>query len=407
MRSTREIVNVLFMLYTPGRHLPYTAYPWNESHVRETICGILYRTREGFDPVERLWPIHPNDAHEGAPRFSTLFYFGAAGVLWAVRELAEFAQIEPDLPSIDEVLAQHLRYQDLNPDSPFCGELGVRFVKQVLAPSTENSSALKPLIRRAAGNSCREILYGGPGALAMAHLLWRSGDNSYRDLCIEAARQILAQREMDESSGAQVWTQQLGGQRKFIGAAHGSVGNFGVLIRALRDLGETSSVQELIGDAEKFLRTHALVDGGLANWRRGADGTEYSSLTVVHWCHGATGIVTDLSGCISATASPIMDDLFSKAANLVWRAGPLEKGVSLCHGTAGSGLACLKMFERSRDKVWLERARGLAMFAVEQYQSGLSKFGQTRFSLWTGDLGLAIFLRDVLNERGTLPGLAQ
>ncbi len=395
------------MLYASERHLSYIAYPWNESCVRETICDILYRTREGFDPVERLWPIHPNDVYGDDASFLTIFYFGAAGVLWAVRELAKFAKIESDLPSVDEVLAQHLRREDSNPDSPFCGELGIRFVKQVLAPSTENSNTLKLLIRRAAGNSCREILYGGPGALAMAHLLWRGGDNSYRELCLETARQILEQREIDEASGARVWTQQFGVQRKFIGAAHGSAGNFGVLIRALRDLDEMSSVQELIGDAEKFLRTHALVDGDLVNWRRGADGTEYSSLIVVHWCHGATGIVTDLSGCISALESPVLDDLFSKAANLVWKAGPLEKGVSLCHGTAGSGLACLKMFERSSDEKWLERARGLAMFAVEQYQSELKKFGQARFSLWTGDLGLAIFLRDVLNERGSLPGLIQ
>jgi len=394
------------MLYSPERHLRYTSHPWNESHVRDTICDILHRTRDGLDSVEGFWPIHPNDAHKDGPRFSLPFYYGAAGVLWAGRELANFVQIEPDLPTIDEVLTQHLRSGDSYSDSPFCGELGIRFVKQGLAPSAENSSALKVLIRQAAENSCREILYGGPGALAMAHLLWRSGDQSYREICVETARQILAQREIDEPSGARIWIQQLGRHRKFIGAAHGSAGNFGVLIRALRDLGEASSVQELIGDAEKFLNTHAVVEGDMANWRRGADGTEYDSLTVVHWCHGATGIVTDLSGCIPASESPVLDDLFLKAANLVWKAGPLEKGVSLCHGTAGSGLACLKMFERSRGEMWLERARGLAMFAIEQYHSNLAKFGRARFSLWTGDLGLAIFLRDVLNERGTLPGVS-
>lgn len=395
------------MLYDPERHLPYSSYSWNEVSVRETICDILNRTREGFDPTVGLWPIHPNDGREGGPRFSTFFYYGAAGVLWAVRDLANFAQIESHLPSIDGVLAYHLQQGNSHPDSAFCGELGIRFVKQVLAPSADNSAALKLLIHRAARNTCREILFGGPGALAMAHLLWRRGDESYRDLCAETARQILAQRELDEASGAQVWTQQIGNPMKFIGAAHGSVGNFGVLIRALRDLGELSTVQELIGDAEKFLLARAIVDENSANWPRGADGTDYSSLLVVHWCHGATGIVTDLSECISANESPKLDDLFLKATNLVWKAGPLKKGVSLCHGTAGSGLACLKMFLRTRDQVWLDRARGLAMFAIAQYRSDLEKFGQARFSLWTGDLGLAIFLRDVLKEQATLPGIDQ
>lgn len=117
-------------------------------------------------------------------------------------------------------------------------------------------------------------------------------------------------------------------------------------------------------------------------------------------------IEPNLAGCIWPSESPVLDDLFLKAANLVWKADPLEKGVSLCHGTAGSGLACLKMFERSGNELWLTRARGLAMFTIEQYQSELAKFGQARFSLWTGDLDLAIFLRDVLGGRGSLPGLA-
>ena len=394
------------MLYMPKRHLQYAAYSWNEDRVVETIYDILRRTLEGFDSLERLWPIHPNDSREGEPPFSTPFYFGAAGVLWAVGDLSNFNNIHSKLPSIDEVLAFHSRREANFADSPFCGELGIRFVKQVLAPTAENSIELKLLIDRAVSSKCREILFGGPGALAMAHILWRSGDSSYREVCTKASQQILGQRERDAVSGARIWTQKLGTHRQFIGAAHGNVGNFGVLIRVLRDLGEMNAVQELIRDAENFLLSHALVEGDLANWRRGAEGTEYDSLLVVHWCHGATGVVTDLSGCISPAESPVLNDLFLKAANLVWMAGPLAKGSSLCHGTAGSGLACLKMFERLSEEVWLERARGLAMFAIEQYRSTLEKIGQARFSLWTGDLGLAVFLRDVLKQHGTLPGVA-
>ncbi|HVJ63710.1 MAG TPA: LanC-like protein [Bdellovibrionota bacterium] len=393
------------MLYIPERHLPFATHPWDEGRVRETISDILLRTRNGLAPTERLWPLHPKDVYEACPPFSTNFYFGAAGVLWAVRELAPFAQIESELPSIDDILAEHLKTEDTTPDSAFCGELGIRFVKQILSPCSENSKILKFLIQRASKNPCREILYGGPGALAMAHSLWRRGDDSYRELCTEVAQRLLEQRETDELSGARIWTQHLGTPRNFVGAAHGSAGNFGVLIRVLRDLGETNTVRELIHDAETFLRAYSRVQGEFANWPRGTDESEYSTLLVVHWCHGATGMVTDVSGSITAEESPSLDELFLKAANLVWRAGPLEKGPSLCHGTAGSGLACLKMFERTRAELWLERARGLAMFAIKQYRSELALFGQARFSLWTGDLGLAIFLRDVLNKEGTLPGL--
>ena len=63
------------------------------------------------------------------------------------------------------------------------------------------------------------------------------------------------------------------------------------------------------------------------------------------------------------------------------------------------------MFERTGDELWLARARQFAMHAVEQYESELAKYGHPRFSLWTGDLGLAIFLRDVLRQKVSLPVL--
>ncbi len=393
------------MLYQVDRHLPYQEYQWDENRVKETIQEILHSTYTCLDQKTSLWPIHPKDDYPEAPRFLTDFYYGAAGVLWAIHELTEFSHSIHPLPAIDQILVEHFNSSEEPNDSPFCGELGIRFVKQMIAPEAENSKALKALIHRAANNTHREILFGGPGALAMSHLLWKAGDESYREVCRDVGKTILSQREVDQSSDTRIWTQQFSVKRKFIGAAHGNVGNFGVLIRALRDLGDESTVGELIHDVEKFLSHYALTEGGLTNWRRGFDDSEYSSLTVVHWCHGATGVVTDLSKCISPSEAPILDQLFLQATNLIWKAGPLEKGVSLCHGTSGSGLACLTFFERTGDQLWLDRARGLAMYACEQYRSEVSKFKLGRFSLWTGDLGVAIFLRDLLRTRASLPGL--
>jgi hypothetical protein len=50
----------------------------------------------------------------------------------------------------------------------------------------------------------------------------------------------------------------------------------------------------------------------------------------------------------------------------VWRAGPLTKGPSLCHGTAGNGFAFLSLYQRSGDALWLSQARRFAMHAIEQ-----------------------------------------
>ena len=94
----------------------------------------------------------------------------------------------------------------------------------------------------------------------------------------------------------------------------------------------------------------------------------------VQWCHGAPGIV--------ATLGPLLEeDLALGGGELTWRAGPLEKGAGLCHGTSGNGYAFLVLFERTGDELWLMRARAFAMHALEQLQS-------ERYSLWTGCLGV-------------------
>jgi hypothetical protein len=90
---------------------------------------------------------------------------------------------------------------------------------------------------------------------------------------------------------------------------------------------------------------------------------------------------------------------------LTWRAGPLRKGPGLCHGTAGNGYAFLKLFERTGDELWLERARAFAAHAIEQVERFRREYGRGRFSLWTGDAGVAVFLTGCLTATAAMPTL--
>jgi len=90
---------------------------------------------------------------------------------------------------------------------------------------------------------------------------------------------------------------------------------------------------------------------------------------------------------------------------LIWRAGPLTKLPSLCHGVPGSGYALLKLFARSGNERWLARARRFAMHAIEQAERGKRDHGQRKYSLWTGDLGLAVFLLDCIHAADAMPML--
>ncbi|HQR11674.1 MAG TPA: lanthionine synthetase LanC family protein [Casimicrobiaceae bacterium] len=102
---------------------------------------------------------------------------------------------------------------------------------------------------------------------------------------------------------------------------------------------------------------------------------------------------------------PELDDLLIEAGELVWRAGPLEKGAGLCHGTAGNGFDFLKLFKRTGKRRWLERARSFAMQTIEQCAAHAARYGQRRFSLWTGDLGVAMFVQSCLEENDDFPTL--
>jgi Lanthionine synthetase C-like protein len=144
----------------------------------------------------------------------------------------------------------------------------------------------------------------------------------------------------------------------------------------------------------------------LANWHVLVDAQRVAiwlakgGRPLVQDCHGAPGIV-----CRLAAAPGVPDALLRAAGELTWYAGPLGKGPSLCHGTAGSALACLKLWRRFGEPVWLDRARHLAMHAAEQVEQARSRVGQGRHSLWTGDLGVACVLWNCVHGSHLFPTL--
>ncbi len=79
-----------------------------------------------------------------------------------------------------------------------------------------------------------------------------------------------------------------------------------------------------------------------------------------------------------------LDQVLTKAGETIWQAGPLKKGLGLCHGTDGNGYALLKLFQRTGDEKWLNRARAFAMHGIGQYQE--------RPGVWEGDGALALYL---------------
>jgi hypothetical protein len=106
---------------------------------------------------------------------------------------------------------------------------------------------------------------------------------------------------------------------------------------------------------------------------------------------------------ITTVGDLVPRELATGGGELIWRAGPLCKGPGLCHGTAGNGFALLKLHNLTGDSRWMERARRFAMHAVEQVERERAGLGRGRYTLWTGDIGVALYLQACLDARDAFP----
>ena len=355
------------MLFSPEAHEHLTETPWSADRARAAIAAIVDDAEAAFDDG---WPVHPLDDDEWTPPKPRTLYLGGSGVVAALlrlgtnRDWAPYLERSLELPDFPEEDADR---------SLWGGETGIRLVLQRVAPSTSNLERLAELIAANAEDERCELMWGSPGTILAG-----------RELGIDVTPSLEWLRAQRDDDG--LWTQRLHGETyRWLGPAHGFAGCVFALAEG-RDLTDT-------------LDRFAVHEDGLVNWPPVADTrleAQRDGLIRMQWCHGAPGMV--------AMLAPHMDEELAVAGGeLTWRAGPLKKGANLCHGTAGNGYAFLALLDRTGDELWLERARRFAMHAVEQVESARAHNGRGRYSLWSGDLGTALYVGDCIDGAGKLP----
>ena len=382
------------MLHDPELHEPLTDARWDEDRVRDGIQTIVADADATFDAAE-LWPAEEWDGWD-APHPMKDLYVGAAGVIWALDVLRRrgYAETGIDLVAASRRALElwteapdYSLWTDLPPTPApalLIGESGPLLVAWRLEPSEELADRLHARVRENVGNEAVEIMWGAPGTMlaAQAMLTW-TGDKRWGEAWRESAESVWSAREDDG-----LWTNRLYGMTfRSLGPPHGLVGN----VLALKPDPRSEQLERETADV---LGRLAVREGALANWpRREVLGEEGLQL---QWCSGAPGIV-------AAASSYLDEELVVAGAELIWQAGPsgAEKGSGICHGTAGNGYALLKAFERTGDELWLERARRFAVHALGQ----IERRGQGRYSLWTGDVGVALFAVDCLEAHAAYPVL--
>lgn len=283
------------------------------------------------------------------------------------------------------------------------GQTGIRLLAQRLAPTPGNARQLQSLIEGNVDNPTRELLWGAVGTTLAALFLHRqSGEARWAELFRQGAQRLWSQRLWSHRHECHYWTQDMyGSTSSYLGAGHGfaSLAMALILGRHLLDAAAWADWQACI---ENTARQSALREAGLANWPAWLiETTDTPPRMLMQWCHGAPGFVVGLAELPGSA----LDELLIAAGEAVWQAGQLDKGSNLCHGTAGNGYAFLKLYARTGDAIWLQRARAFAMHGIEQCEAAHSAHGQRRYSLWTGDLGLAVYLWSCVQAGAAFPTL--
>jgi len=398
------------MLFDISRHESLTTTLWDIELVQKEILSIIDDIEESVLP-NASWPTHPLDA-ESYPRVGPKWsaYAGSAGAIHGLQILKNYRYKINDLSHLlAEVHSSFVKFPDVSVEPGLqIGEIGILVPRLLAEP--ENKAVSEYLLRRMEETidlPLYEITSGQSGMMHAALALYRkTGDSCWKNIFVKGASSLMDNWKEDTQTKEWHWQSQVfGPKRHYYGACHGITGNANILLQGA-DLLPNNSSDLVIDRTISTLNISAKNEANLTNWVLCTKPNIDKLL--VQWCHGAAGIVTAMARTpISNSAnSELLDDLLDKAGQLVWQAGPLVKGANICHGTSGNGYAFLYLYKRSGNTVWLDRARKFAMHTIEQSQKDRLHYGQGRYTLWTGDVGLAIYLHHCLYPAdAAIPGL--
>jgi Lanthionine synthetase C-like protein len=364
------------MLWRADEHEELSDRGWGERLVRDAIEEIVADAEAGY--TEGSWPGHPLDELSADERHCSL-YLGSAGMIWALWRLGSSLDASRAASeAIDRYRTSPGPEERVHPPSLLMGETGLLVVAAKVGSPSADRPRLDQLVRQNREHPTWELMWGSPGTLLAARAC--DLDAAWAD----SAGPLWS--SWDATSG--LWTQNLYGQvKQYLGPPHGFAGN----VLALRGYVSDDVLRPRVARA---LQRTALQDDGLVNWPPSP--SESASSIRVQWCHGAPGIISTLGDLVP-------ESLLLGGGELIWRAGPLRKGPGLCHGTAGNGFALLRLHQLTGDERWLDRARRFAMHAIAQVRRQRTETGRGRYTLWTGDVGVALYLRACLDGEPAFP----
>ena len=336
-------------------------------------------------------------------------YDGACGVLWALDylEAVEAAALSRShAVDLDELLARNRALLEAatepNRASFLLGDTPIRMLSFGAAPTDDVAQALDALIAGNTGHPARELMLGSPGTLLAALSLYeRTGNKRWSDLFRLTAGRLWSQLEWSPERDVFLldaavvrpalhlsWCRaRFRGYRLAIGPGAQPAGR--------RRMGRPGGLHRQYGAARG--RSTRCARQLVAGARR-RERCSKEAASVLPWSAGLRHL----------SRKPAEHG----ARRLAARRG----GDHLGGGTAHQGFQPVSwhrrqwirlcgLYQRTHDSMWLQRARSFAMHGIAQTEDGAHTHGQFRYSLWTGDLGFAIYLWDCLRAQAQFPTL--
>lgn len=180
---------------------------------------------------------------------------------------------------------------------------------------------------------------------------------------------------------------------EYLGAGHGLSSILQILLSFPEHFANRKDVEVLIRQAVDYVISCEMPNG---NYPPVPGEVRDQANDLVHWCHGAPGVVYLLAKAYLTW----MDDKYlqaaKKCAELTWQRGLLRKGPGICHGIAGSGYVFLLLYRLTKEDLYLYRAQKFAEFMqTEEFQKE-ARTPDSPFSLYEGLSGTVCFYADLL-----------
>jgi hypothetical protein len=312
-------------LFDCQRHEPLTGTPWSERGARVAIERICAAAEHEFDESTGNWLMHPQDDPPSPGARSCNFYWGAAGVVWALRHLAAQAavRLERDYTQWIEQYPARMCHEaggEQHGTASFLfGESAPLLLAWQVTRRSEYADRLHDVVRSNLNNAAREPLWGNSGTmLAAIHCAEAMRDEQdvqrWKALLQRAAEVLLDEMVLDPETGTWLWEQDLYGRRsRHLGAGHGLAGNAFAALRAssLVDLATVRTIEQRALSTLRATALHASLNapGGavsVVNWhvlvdeQRIAAWLAKGGRPLVQDCHGAPGIICRMAGAPGA-----------------------------------------------------------------------------------------------------------